>query len=86
MAPGFPASVAALSGLAALAELFTALRPGGLLAVVEVIFDPHFQSRRRVTGLAFAAGFRERAFFGRRLAYVIHFEKPETVFQQPGQA
>ena len=61
---------------AALAELFSALKPGGILAVVEVIFDPHFQSRGTVTGLATSAGFRERAFFGRSLAYVIHFEKP----------
>ncbi|WP_420824623.1 class I SAM-dependent methyltransferase [Thiorhodococcus mannitoliphagus] len=61
---------------AALAELFGALKPGGLLAVVEVIFDPHFQSRRTVAGLAIPTGFRERAFFGHRLAYVIHFEKP----------
>lgn len=61
---------------AAFAELFSALVPGGILAVVEVIFDPHFQTRSTVTDLAVAAGFREKAFFGHRLAYVIHFEKP----------
>ncbi len=61
---------------AAFAELFYALKPGGILAVVEVIFDPHFQSRKTVTGLAVSTGFRERAFFGHRLAYVMHFEKP----------
>ena len=61
---------------AALAELSGTLKPGGILAIVEVIFDPHFQGRRTVTGLATAAGLRERAFFGHRLAYVIHFEKP----------
>jgi len=61
---------------AALAELFRALKPGGILAIVEVIFDPHFQSRNTVSGLAVSTGFRERAFFGHRLAYVIHFEKP----------
>lgn len=61
----------------ALAELFSALKPGGLLAIVEVIFDPHFQSRSTVTRLAVSAGFRERAFFGHSLAYVIHFEKPD---------
>ncbi len=60
----------------ALAELFGALKPGGVLAIVEVIFDPHFQSRSTVASLAMSAGFRERAFFGHRLAYVIHFEKP----------
>lgn len=63
---------------AALAELYAALAPGGLLAVVEVIFDPHFQTRDTVTALALAAGFREAAFFGHRLAYVIHFEKPRA--------
>lgn len=60
----------------ALRELFHALKPGGLLAIVEVIFDPHFQSRSTITSLALAAGFRERAFHGHRWAYVIHFEKP----------
>jgi SAM-dependent methyltransferase len=62
---------------AALAELFRALKPGGILAIAELVFDPHFQSRKTVTGLAASAGFRERAFFGRRWAYVIHFEKPD---------
>ena len=61
---------------AAFAELFCSLKSGGILAIVEVIFDPHFQSRSTVTGLAVSTGFRERAFFGHRLAYVIHFEKP----------
>jgi len=61
---------------AALTELFGALKPGGVLAVVEAIVDPHFQSRQTVTSLALSMGFRERAFFGHRLAYVIHFEKP----------
>lgn len=61
---------------AALAELFGALKPGGFLAIVEVVFDPHFQSRSTVTSLATSTGFRERAFFGHNLAYVIHFEKP----------
>jgi len=52
------------------------LAPGAILAAVEVIFEPQFQSRAAVTGLAPAAGFREAAFFGDRLACVIHFEKP----------
>jgi len=61
---------------AAIVELFSTLKPGGILAVVEVIFDPHFQPRHTVTDLALSAGFRERAFFGHSLAYVIHFGKP----------
>lgn len=61
---------------ATFAELFDALKPGGILAVVEVIFDPHFQRRVTVTRLAVAAGFSEQAFFGHRLAYILHFVKP----------
>ena len=53
-----------------------------VLAIVEVIFDPHFQTRRTVTNLATSAGFREHGFFGHSLAYVMHFEKPN----QPGLA
>jgi ubiquinone/menaquinone biosynthesis C-methylase UbiE len=61
---------------AALAELSSALKPGGVLAIVELVFDPHFQSRSTVTRLAISTGLAERAFFGHSLAYVIHFEKP----------
>lgn len=60
---------------AAMRELFAALKPGGLLCVAEVVFDPHFQSRGRVQRLASAAGFRESASFGRALAYSLHFKK-----------
>ena len=60
---------------AALREIFEALKPDGVLSVTETMFDPHYQSRRSVTLLAEAAGFRERAFFGNRLAYTLHFEK-----------
>lgn len=49
-----------------------------ILAIVEVIFDPHFQTRKTVTSLAASAGFEEQAFFGYRLAYVIHFAKPDS--------
>jgi ubiquinone/menaquinone biosynthesis C-methylase UbiE len=61
---------------AALQEIFAALKPGGLLSITEIIFDPHFQSRRTVRQLAQAAGFKEQAFFGNRLAYTLHFAKP----------
>jgi ubiquinone/menaquinone biosynthesis C-methylase UbiE len=61
---------------AAVAELFNALKPGGILAVVELIFDPHFQTRKTVTDFAFAAGFLEKEFWGNRIAYIAHFQKP----------
>jgi ubiquinone/menaquinone biosynthesis C-methylase UbiE len=61
---------------AALQEIFDALKPGGILSVTEVIFDPHFQSRRKVTRLAEAVGFREQKFFGTRLAFTLNLQKP----------
>lgn len=59
----------------ALKEIHGALKPGGILSVTEVIFDPHFQSREAVVKLAQAAGFKEKNFFGRKLAYTMHLEK-----------
>jgi predicted methyltransferase len=58
-----------------LKALHRALKPGGLLSVSETIFDPHFQRRQTVLQAAQAAGFREKAFFGNRLAYTTHLEK-----------
>jgi SAM-dependent methyltransferase len=60
---------------AAMRELFSALKPGGILSVTEVIFDPHFQTRESVLKVAGSAGFRETAFFGRKLAYSLHLQK-----------
>jgi ubiquinone/menaquinone biosynthesis C-methylase UbiE len=62
--------------VAALKEIYGALKPGGVLSVTEVIFDPHFQSRATVVNAAQAAGFQEKAFYGRSLAYTLHLEKP----------
>jgi len=62
--------------VSALKEIHDALKPGGILSVTEVIFDPHFQRRETVLGAAAKAGFREKNFFGRRLAYTVHLEKP----------
>jgi ubiquinone/menaquinone biosynthesis C-methylase UbiE len=61
---------------AALSEIFAALKPGSVLSVTEVIFDPHFQRRRTVARLADQAGFREHAFFGNRFAYTMNLQKP----------
>ena len=60
----------------ALKEVFAALKPGGILSVTEIIFDPHFQSCHTVARLAGAVGFREKAMYGNRFAYTLHMEKP----------
>ena len=44
--------------------------------MTEVIFDPHFQPEGSVLRVAEAVGFYKRDFFGRRLAYTLHLEKP----------
>jgi len=62
----------------ALGEIFEALKPGGILSVTEIIFDPHFQPRGTVERLGLEAGFREKAFFGSRIAYTIHLGKPQN--------
>ncbi len=56
---------------AVLREIFGALKPGGVLAVTEVIADPHFQRRSKVTALAALTGFREKLRIGGRLAYAL---------------
>ena len=61
---------------AALRAIFDALKPGGVLSVTEIVFDPHFQTRSTVARLAGAAGFTEKAFFGNRIAYTLHLERP----------
>jgi ubiquinone/menaquinone biosynthesis C-methylase UbiE len=61
---------------AALKEIFDALKPSGILSVTEIIFDNHFQSRGTVLRLANAVGFHETMFFGNRIAFILHLQKP----------
>jgi len=60
----------------AMLELFDSLKPGGILSVTEIIFDPHFQRRSVVRKLAIDVGFREKEIFGNAIAYTLNFEKP----------
>lgn len=60
----------------ALREIFGTLKVGGILSVTEIVFDNHYQSRAAVLRLAAACGFREKAFFGNRLAFTVHLERP----------
>lgn len=63
---------------AALQEVHGALKPGGILLVTEIIFDPHYQSRATVLQLASAVGFHEKSFFGNRLSFTVNLEKLEN--------
>lgn len=61
---------------AALRDIFEMMKAGGVLAVTEVIADPHFQNQKTVRALAAAAGFREKKVVGGRYSYSMYFEKP----------
>lgn len=59
----------------ALKEINRALKPDSVLSITEVIFDPHFYQREAVLKVAEAAGFREKNFYGKKLAYTLHLVK-----------
>jgi len=63
---------------AALKEIYEALKPGGILSVTEVIFDPHYQSRDTILKLAQPPGFKEQAFWGNRFAFTLNLLKPSA--------
>ena len=62
--------------IAAMEEIFEALKPGGILSVTEVIFDPHFQRKNTVGRLTASVGFKEKAFWGNKIAFTLNLEKP----------
>jgi ubiquinone/menaquinone biosynthesis C-methylase UbiE len=61
---------------AALVQCHRALKPGGVLAITEIIGDPHYQSRSVVRRLAEAAGFRLQSIQGRWWFYTARFLNP----------
>ena len=61
---------------AALKDLYDSLRPGGILSVTEMMFDPHFQRKGTVLKIARETGFAEGQFFGIRFAYTQNLIKP----------
>ena len=63
---------------AALAEIFQALGPGGILCITEGFLDPHHQSQERVRSLTQAVGFVEERCAGNRLLFTMNFLKPEA--------
>jgi ubiquinone/menaquinone biosynthesis C-methylase UbiE len=61
----------------AMAELYRALKPGGILSVTETLFDPLYQTRGAVTCLATAAGFVEEAAYSNAPACTLHPVRPD---------
>jgi len=60
----------------AMRVLYSALRPGGLLSVTELIIDPDYQHRSRVRSLGQSAGFEIERSYGTALAFTQNFRKP----------
>ena len=64
---------------AALSEIFTALKPGGILSITEALPDPHYQSRTQLRKLAKGVGFKEASCTGNWVAFTSNFIKPASV-------
>ena len=64
---------------AALRHIFSALKPGSLLSITEVIPDPHYQPHHVVCRLAEAAGFQLDSQHGTWFAFTLNFKKPDEL-------
>jgi ubiquinone/menaquinone biosynthesis C-methylase UbiE len=60
---------------AALHALHTALKPGGVLSITEVLPDPHYQTRRTIRRLAAEVGFAVDEVYGSIRAFTINLIK-----------
>lgn len=61
---------------AALTELYTALKPGGMLLISETRFDPHFQSYSSLLKRTQTIGFVEKKHNKSLFAYTLLLQKP----------
>jgi ubiquinone/menaquinone biosynthesis C-methylase UbiE len=59
----------------ALKEIYNSLRSGGILAISETMFDPHYQRKQIILDLVEPIGFFEVGFTGNKLAYTIYLKK-----------
>ncbi len=62
----------------ALTDVLSALKPGGILTVAEIAFDPHFQRRATIESLASSVGFRLAGFNGAWYGYSLNLLKPHS--------
>ena len=60
---------------AALTEIYHSLNPGGILAISETMFDPHYQKRETILALVKPIGFEEVGFSGNKLAFTIYLKR-----------
>ncbi len=63
----------------ALAEIFKALKPGGILSITEVFPDPDFQRQSTVLRLATVVGFALDKKYGNIFTFTMNFIKPNIV-------
>jgi ubiquinone/menaquinone biosynthesis C-methylase UbiE len=61
---------------AALAELYRALVPGGILSITEVLPDPHYQRLEKVQRLGQEAGFQTKLAHQSWRSYTLNLAKP----------
>lgn len=61
---------------AALLEIYTSLKPGGLLSITEILPDPHYQSRKKVRRLAEETGYNPEEVYSGWRAYTMNLIKP----------
>jgi len=59
----------------AIDEIYTALKPGGILSVTELVLDPHYTSKKKLRGLCKKAGFSETALYAHWWTYTMNFKK-----------
>lgn len=59
----------------AMKEIYDSLKCGGILAISETIFDPHYLNKRNILNLAQAIGLSEVGYVGNKLAYTIYLQK-----------
>jgi ubiquinone/menaquinone biosynthesis C-methylase UbiE len=62
---------------AALTQCYSALRPGGILSITEMVGDPHYQSRSVVERLAKSVGFCTQSARGGWWLYTADFIKDQ---------
>lgn len=60
----------------ALAEVWRVLKPGGILAVSELLLDPDYPLRSTTVRIGAEAGFRPEATMGNLWNYTVRFRKP----------